>query len=130
GSGLRLLECARLRLQDVDVGQQILHVGLKKASTTRVVPLPKDLVEPISHQLDLAKVTHMADHFTTNSCGLELPLNEAWLFPAKRTSVCKLTGNVRRHHLHETVLQKAIQQAARATGLEGRATCQSLRHAF
>jgi integrase len=129
GCGLRLLECARLRVQDVDVEAGKLFVRLDKSGAKRSVSLPHSLFEAVRCQMELASSVHQKDLNSGMSGTLIPPLQPAWLFPARRLSVDSRTGVRSRHHLHETVLQKAIQEAARACGLAGRATCQALRRA-
>lgn len=130
GCGLRLLECARLRVHDIDLDGQQLRVHLHGARAARFVPLPDDLVEPVRLQVKLATSVHQQDlPGSTTDCGQDRLREDLWLFPA-RPHVDKRTDAKKRHHLHEAVLQKSLQKAARLSDLEGRATCQALRRAF
>jgi integron integrase len=142
GSGLRLLECARLRVKDLDLDAGRVLVRDGKGQKDRVTMLPARLSGPL--RAHLASVRDLFDADRGNGAGfVELPgallkkyPNAAsewqwqWVFPATRQYVHPQTGQIRRHHLHETVLQKAFRTACLAAGLSKRATCHSLRHSF
>lgn len=104
--------------------------------------LPQRLADPLREHLARTKAQHDAD-LAAGGGWVELPdaldrkLPNAgrewpwpWVFPATRTYVHEASGRVRRHHLHETVLQKAVRDAALAAGLAKRASCHTLRHSF
>ncbi len=118
GSGLRLMECCRLKIKDIDLTRQEVTLIREKGHKRRVVPLPRELLGDLAWHL--AKVRHQ--HQRDWEQGAE------WVFPATRTSLDRCTGKRRRHHMHHTVLQKAVARAALITGLNERATCRSLRH--
>ncbi len=141
GSGLRLLECARLRVKDVDLDRGELTVRGGKGEKDRVTMLPAGLYEPLRQHLDRGRRVYQHDF--AEGVGIELPSGLAakypsgsrewgwrWLFPASRTYVDRRTGEVRRHHLHETVLQRAFRAAVRAAGIAKPASCHTLRHSF
>jgi integron integrase len=142
GSGLRLMECARLRVKDVDFEGRELRIHASKGGRSRHVPLPTLLTTELQAQLSMARRQHEADvdgggGFVELPTALAAKLRSAprdwpwqWVFPATRTYVHAATGERRRHHLHETVVQRAVREAARAASLTKRASCHSFRHSF
>jgi integron integrase len=141
GSGLRLLECARLRIKDVDFDRRELVVRDGKGRKDRVTILPDGLVLPLARHFDRVKRLH--DRDTARGVGVDLPYALArkypaaaqewawrWVFPAARTYADRSTGEVRRHHLHESALQRALRAAVVEAGLSKPATCHTLRHSF
>ena len=142
GSGLRLLECCRLRVKDVDFGRHQLTVRRGKGDKDRVTMLPAALQRPLSDHLRNVKAQHDRD-LAAGAGWVELPgalsrkLPKAgrdwpwqWVFPATRTYLDPATSQRRRHHLHETVVQQAVRRAVLAAGLGKRATCHTFRHSF
>ncbi len=142
GCGLRLMECVRLRTQDIDFGYQQILVRNAKGGKDRVVPLPRTLVTSLQTQLQQTKAMHQAD--LDNGLG-EVYLPDAlarkypaaakafqwqYLFPSPRISTDPRSGAVRRHHVHENGLQKAIKQTAGKAGINKRVNCHALRHSF
>ena len=142
GSGLRLFECLRLRVKDIDFERQQIVVRDGKGRKDRVVPLPTCAIPSLHDQLDFARYQHEQDR--SNGAGfVELPdalrlkypnLSKEWpwqwVFPATRLYVDEKNGERRRHHLHETVLQRAVREAARSTGIVKHVSCHTLRHCF
>ena len=139
GAGLRLLECARLRVKDADFDRGELTVRDGKGKRDRVTLLPGGLAAPL--RAHLARVVHLDERDLAQGVGVELPyalarkypsaskgLGWRWLFPAARTYVDRHTGEVRRHHLHESLLQRAVREAVQRAGLTKPATCHTLRH--
>jgi len=142
GSGLRLLECAQLRIKDVDLERRELTVRHGKGDKDRVTLLPASLIEPLVHQIAFARAQHQRD-LAAGAGHVELPTALAaklpgasrawqwqWVFPATRTYFHAPTGERRRHHLHESVLQRAVSLAVLRARLSKRATCHTLRHSF
>ena len=142
GSGLRLLECLQLRVKDVDFESDQLTVRGGKGDKDRITMLPQSIKAELRRHLGRVKGLHERD-VAAGGGTVELPTAVArkfpnagrewrwqWVFPATRTWVDRQTGERRRHHLHETVVQRAVTQAVRAVGLSKRATCHSLRHSF
>jgi len=142
GSGLRLLECLQLRVKDVDFESDQLTVRGGKGDKDRITMLPQSIKAELRRHLGRVKGLHERD-VAAGGGVVELPTAVArkfphagldwrwqWVFPATRTWVDRQTGERRRHHLHETVVQRAVTQAVRAVGLTKRATCHSLRHSF
>ena len=142
GAGLRLMECCRLRVKDVDLDRNQLIVREGKGDKDRRTLLPAAAWVPLSRQLDAVRDQHRRD-LDVGAGWVELPqalgrklpsagrsLPWQWVFPATRTYVDPETGHRRRHHLHETVLQGAVRDAVCAAGLHKRATCHTFRHSF
>lgn len=142
GSGLRLMECCQLRVKDLDFQRQQLIVREGKGDKDRITLLPRSLHEPLRQQLEEARALHQADlargaGWVVLPHGLDRKLRGEgrtwawqWVFPATRTWRHEESGQVRRHHLHETVLQRAVKDAVRAAGIPKRATCHTFRHSF
>jgi len=141
GSGLRLLECARLRVKDVDFDRREVVIRDGKGRKDRVTLLPGGLVLPLRRHLERVKRLHLRD--SSRAVGVGLPYALArkypaasvewawrWVFPAARTYVDRSTGEVRRHHLHESALQREVRRAVVEAGLSKPATCHTLRHSF
>ena len=142
GSGLRLLECARLRVQDIDFAMNQIVVRDGKGAKDRVTVLPTVAKEPLRRHLVTVKRQHEAD-LAFGAGWVELPWALArkypnagrewpwqWTFPATRFYFDRATGQRRRHHLHESVLQRAVLDAVRQAGLSKRATPHTFRHSF
>jgi integron integrase len=142
GAGLRLLECCRLRAKDVDFARNELAIRDGKGAKDRVTVLPARLVSPLRRQMERARKLHERD-LESGLGSVALPhaqdrKNPAaarlwcwqWVFPAQRHHLDAATGQLRRHHLHETVVQRAFTDAVRASGIPKPATCHTLRHSF
>lgn len=142
GSGLRLLECAELRVKDLNLDRGELLVRDGKGGKDRVTMLPGALREAVTEHLARVHRQHDADVVAGRGSvalpgALRLKYPQApfewawqWVFPATRFYVDATTGERRRHHLHESVLQRAVKEAAGAAGIARPATCHSLRHSF
>jgi integron integrase len=142
GAGLRLMECCRLRVKDIDFGRRQLVVREGKGDKDRVALLPAALHAPLRAHLDAVQPQHQADVGQgagwvelPNALDRKLPREGQawawqWVFPATRSYVDDATGQRRRHHLHETALQRAVKDAVRASGTAKRATCHTFRHSF
>jgi len=142
GTGLRLLECLRLRVKDVDFGRNEIIVRSGKGDRDRRTMLPASVKDPLGEHLRGVLVQHQAD-LARGGGWVELPDALArkypgagrdwawqWVFPAARHYVDAVTGQRRRHHLHETVMQRAMRMATLAAGISKPASCHSLRHSF
>lgn len=140
GTGLRLMECLRLRVQDLDFGYRQILIRNAKGNKDRVAPLPERLIEPLQAQLAEAGQCYDED-LRLGFGGVWLPeaLNRKWpdagkswrwqyVFPAARLAVDPRSGRTLRHHLHESTLQKAVKGAAAAAGIDKRVSCHTLRH--
>ncbi len=142
GSGLRLMECLRLRVKDVDFHYRTITVRDAKGEQDRITILPESLVEPLQDHLRIVKRTHEEDLAKGYGAvylpyALERKVPHAstewgwqYVFPANRLSVDPRSGIVRRHHLDESGLQKAIRQAARLAGISKPVSPHTLRHCF
>lgn len=134
GSGLRLLEALMLRVKDVDFGRSEIVVRRGKGEQDRVTMLPVSvrprLVEHLrrverQHQLDLregAGAVSLPDAFGRKAPMASRAWPWQWVFPATRRYVDPATGEMRRDHLHDTAVQRAVQQAVRDAGIPKRAT--------
>ena len=142
GVGLRLLECARLRVKDIDFASSQLVVRGGKGDKDRVTMLPTAVKTDLQRHLDLVRRQHERD-LEHGAGWVELPWALArkyptagrewgwqWAFPATRIYMDRVTGQRRRHHLHESVLQRAVKDAVRRAGLAKHATCHTFRHSF
>jgi integron integrase len=142
GSGLRLMECVELRVKDLhfDRGEILIRDG--KGGKDRITMLPTAVRSPLDMHLKARRRLHEADLAASRGSvwlpnGLRRKYPRApyewgwqWVFPATRYYSDAQTGERRRHHLHESVLQRAVKHAARAAGLTRPATCHTLRHSF
>ena len=142
GSGLRLMECLRLRVKDIDFAQRQIVVRDGKGEKDRVTMLPESLVSPLQDHLRIVKRTHEED-LDKGYGAVYLPYalerkypnaEREWIwqyvFPASRLSVDPRSGIVRRRHIHESSLQKAVRAAAQATGIPKRISPHVFRHSF
>ncbi|MBM4062199.1 MAG: integron integrase, partial [Planctomycetes bacterium] len=142
GSGLRLLEALHLRVKDVDFGRRSLLVREGKGDQDRATLLPEPLIPDLQRHLAAVRRQHDADVLVgagyvelPHALGRKLP-NAArewvwqWVFPATRIYVCRETAERRRHHFHETAIQRAVHAAALAARLGKRVGCHTLRHSF
>lgn len=142
GTGMRLMECLRLRVKDVDFGRREILVRNGKGGKDRRVPLPRRVEAGLAAQVERARVLHGRDlaegfgeawlpHALSRkypSAGREFGWQ--WVFPARRRSVDPRGGARRRHHVDEAVLQRAVKAARVAAGIDKPATCHTLRHSF
>ena len=142
GSGLRLMECIRLRVKDIDFDYRQIIVREGKGFKDRITMLPEKLVKLLTHQLKRAKFIYeedIADGFgdVYLPYGLKKKYSNAskewgwqYVFPASRRSIDPRSGIERRHHISETVLQRAVKRAVRESGITKPASCHSFRHSF
>ena len=142
GTGMRVMECTRLRVQDIDFDYQQITVREAKGNKQRVVPLPEKLAPLIHAHLAQVKATH-DDDLSAGFGEVLLPVALArklgtaaksfswqYVFPATRLAFDHRTGKTRRHHIHESSLQKAIRNAAKKANFTKRVTSHTLRHSF
>jgi integron integrase len=142
GAGLRVLECCRLRVQDVDFARNQILVRGGKGDKDRVTMLPTAVKAALARHLEGVREQHRAD-LQFGAGWVELPTalmrkyphagrDWAWyrVYPATRFYREQATSQVRRHHLHETVLQKIVKDAVHRTGIAKRATPHTFRHSF
>jgi len=142
GAGLRLLECCRLRIQDVDFARNQIVVRDGKGHKDRVTMLPAAVKTSLAAHVTRVREQHQAD-LRQGAGWVELPWALArkypnagrewawqWMFPATRIYVDRGSGQRRRHHLHESVLQRVVKVVVRSAGIGKRATCHTFRHSF
>lgn len=142
GAGLRVMACVRLRVKDVDVCRRDITVREGKGNKDRHVPLPRMLAGPLRDQMAAARLLHRSDLaagfgavYLPHALGRKYP-NAArewgwqYVFPASQRSRDPRSGEVRRHHLNEKVLQRAVRKARVAAGIDKPASCHTLRHSF
>jgi len=142
GAGLRLLECCRLRIKDVDFATNQITIRDGKGSKDRVTMLPRAVKIDLARHVERARALHQRD-LAAGAGWVELPWALGrkypnagrewawqWVFPATRLYVDPSTGQRRRHHLHESVVQRAVREAVLKAGLAKKATCHTFRHSF
>lgn len=142
GAGLRLMECLRLRVKDVDFGYRQLIVRDGKGQQDRVTMLPQRAMEPMKWHLEKAQALHrqdlsegFGDVYLPYALARKCPnagTEWAWqyVFPARKRSVDPRSGVTRRHHVDSKMLQRAVRKAVRETHLSKPASCHTLRHSF
>lgn len=142
GSGLRLMECLRLRVKDVDLARHEITVREGKGGKDRKTVLPERLRFALQAQIDSVRVLHARDleagfGATSLPCALARKYRNAerdqgwqYVFSAARRAVDPADGREKRHHLDESVLQRAVRNAARAAGIVKSVSPHTLRHCF
>ena len=142
GAGLRLMECVRLRVKDVDFARNQIAVRDGKGGKDRVTVLPHALAAPLARHLERIRALHgrdLSEGFGAVSLPFALrrkyPNAErewAWqyVFPSARRAIDPRSGRELRHRVQETALQKAVKQAVRAAGINRPASCHTFRHSF
>lgn len=142
GSGLRLLECLRLRVKDIDFGYRQITVREGKGMRERITLLPERLCRPLEAHLARVKELHQQDLargggsvYLTHGLSRKYPnAARAWVwqyvFPAEKISVDPRNGEKRRHHVGEKNLQNAVKQAILSAGVPKAASCHTFRHSF
>jgi integron integrase len=142
GSGLRLMECLRLRIKDIDFAQCQIVVRDGKGAEDRVTMLPNSLMTPLQEHLLRVKRLHERD--VARGCGsVYLPFalerkypqaHRRWIwqyvFPSERLSKAPRSALMRRHHVSESSLQKAVNHAAHLAEINKRVSCHTFRHSF
>lgn len=142
GTGMRLLEGLRLRVKDIDFERKVIVVREAKGNKDRVVMLPGSLIPSLRGELAAARQVWEKDRRLQQS-GVEMPhaleskyphVGETWgwfwVFPSPSTSVDPRTGVIRRHHLHEERLQRAMKRAVSQASIRKRVSAHTLRHSF
>lgn len=142
GAGLRLREALALRVQDVDIERNLITVRSGKGDKDRAAILPAPLREALAQQVEHVRRLHRRD-LAAGFGEVYLPYaierkypnaatDTGWqfLFPSTKIGACPRTGVMRRHHLHDSALSKALKAAARAAGIEKRVGAHTLRHSF
>jgi integron integrase len=142
GSGLRLMECLRLRLKDVDIARNEITVREGKGAKDRRTVLPASLRDALLRQMEDTRVIHAADleagfgavslpfALARKYPGAPMELGWQYMFPASRRAIDPRDGKQKRHHLDDKVLQRAVSNAARMAGIKKPVTPHTLRHSF
>lgn len=142
GSGLRLLECLRLRVKDIDFSYRQITVREGKGMRERVTILPERLIRPLQAHLARVKELHHQDLargggtvYLPSALRRKYPSSaRGWIwqyvFPAEKMSVDPRSGEKRRHHLAERNLQNAVRDAIRTSNIPKAASCHTFRHSF
>lgn len=142
GCGMRLMECIRLRVLDVDFEYKQIIIRQAKGKKDRVVPIPLLLMDDLKHQIDRVEVQHQRDRangyghvYMPDALSRKYPKAETefkwqYVFPAKVISRDPRSGHYRRHHMHESSLQKAIKRAALHAGIAKQVSSHTMRHSF
>lgn len=142
GAGLRLSECLRLRILDLDIARCEVTVHSGKGARDRSSTLPRALVPDLRDQLHRARLVHQRD-LADGWGAVDLPdslqrkypaaqyeWRWQWVFPQQQRWTDKRTHHQGRHHVHPTVVQRAVRSAVRQAGLTKQATCHTFRHSF
>ena len=142
GSGLRLMECARVRVKDVDFQMNQLMVRDGKGLKDRVTLLPESVKPSLEEHLVYARSIHKKDLaqgygavYLPHALARKYPnaqreWNWQYVFPAKSLSADPRSGEIRRHHVHENSLQKAVKSAVKLASINKPVSCHTLRHSF
>ncbi len=142
GAGLRLMECIRLRVKDLDFAYHQITVREGKGAQDRITMLPQSLEQALQRHLAKVRLVHEADvlegygdvylpyAFANKDPSAAQSWEWQYVFPASKRSLDPRSGVERRHHLSETVLQKAVKDALRRAGIPKRGSCHTLRHSF
>ena len=142
GAGLRMMECVRLRVKDLDFAYHQITIHEGKGAKGRITMLPQSLEKAFQHHLAKVRLVHEDDllegygavylPYAFEHKDLSAATSWEWqyVFPASKRSIDPRSGVERRHHLSETVLQKAVKDAIRGAGIPKRGSCHTLRHSF
>ena len=143
GSGLRVMECVRLRVQDIDFDKLTILVRDGKGRKSRITTLAPELCEALLAQIEYVRGLFIKDSSDSNWDGVYLPfaldkkypkapfeLGWQYLFSAEKFSADPRSNKHRRHHISEQVPQRALKRAVRKSGINKLATCHTLRHSF
>jgi integron integrase len=142
GAGLRLMECVRLRVKDVDFTYRQILVRDGKGQKDRVTMLPQAIAEPLRQHVEKVKVLHeedLAEGFgevylpfalARKYTGASREWGWQYVFSARRRSIDPRSGTERRHHIDEKTLQEAMKKAVRAAKIAKPGSCHTLRHSF
>lgn len=142
GGGLRLLECVRMRVQDIDFEIKMIYVRGAKGGKDRITLLPEFLIDDLNMQIEEVKKIHNKDltegfgeTYLPESLARKYPsaandFRWQYVFPSKKLSRDPRTGANRRHHVLESGLQKAVKVAVTRAGIIKRVSCHTFRHCF
>lgn len=142
GSGLRLMECVRLRVKDIDFEYKTITVRDGKGEKDRVTPLPDSIIPALRRQIEQVRLYHQEDLaagfgevYLPGALQKKYPnanreLVWQYLFPASKRSMDPRAGKHRRHHIDESGLQRAVKEASQKAGIQKRVSCHTFRHSF
>ena len=142
GSGLRLMECLRLRIKDVDFENKYLIIRNGKGEKDRVTILPNNMVNEIKNQMNGVNKLHKSDlNLGFGKVSLPYALEKkypnadkefAWqyVFPSTKRAKDPISREIKRHHLHESALQRAVKKAIADAKIHKHASCHTFRHSF
>ena len=142
GSGLRLMECLRLRVKDIDFDLKQIIVRDGKGHKDRISLLPEKLIGPLQNQLKIVKIWHEKDLqlgfgsvYLPNALERKYPnanneFSWQYVFPSGKFSIDPRTGIKRRHHIDESVVQKAVKNAIKNANISKVGSCHTFRHSF
>ncbi len=142
GGGLRLMETLTLRIKDIDFDNREIKVRSGKGQKDRVTMLPDRIIPALQRHIAQVLQQHRADLANgTGSVAMPFSLGQKypraawepgwqWVFPATRQYTDPASGHRRRHHLHESVVQRHVREAVRRAGILKRASCHTFRHSF
>ena len=142
GCGLRLTEALNLRIKDIDFGQSIIVVRDAKGGKDRTVPLPRMLARPLAFQIERAKKIHQMD-LAAGFGKASLPyallrkypkagVSQLWqyVFPSYKRSIDPRSGETKRHHLYDSIMEDALARAVSSAVVNKRVTCHTFRHSY
>ena len=142
GTGMRLMEALRLRIKDVDFARNVIVIRQAKGNKDRVVMLPAALKDPLRQQAATARLLWQSDR-QRGLPGVEVPhaleskfpklglkWGWFWMFPSPTLAMDPRSGVLRRHHLYEERLQRALKAAVQDAGIQQRVTAHTFRHSF
>jgi integron integrase len=142
GTGMRLMECIRLRVKDLDFGRNEITIREGKGRKDRVTVLPAAVLDDLKRQLVLARrwydqdrVNHVPGVFMPDALARKYPNAGKewawhWVFPSSKLSTCPRTKVIRRHHMDEKAIQRSMKQAVHRVGIAKPASPHTLRHSF
>ncbi len=142
GGGLRIMECLRLRVKDIDFDNHSIRVYDGKGGDDRITVLPDSLIAPLREHLEQVRAIHQKDlnegfgsAYMPFGLAKKFPnAHKEWIwqyiFPASSRSIDPLDKVTRRHHIHETAVQKAVKAAAQAAKIQKRVSPHTFRHSF
>jgi integron integrase len=142
GTGMRLLECLRLRVKDVDFDRRQIVLRQAKGGKDRTVMLPDALRDALREQVERVRVLWEQDRreeragvWMPDALAVKYPnagkeIGWQWVFPSAHPSLDPRSNLTRRHHLHDNALRAAVREAARVAGIAKPVTCHTLRHSF
>jgi len=142
GCGMRLMECVRLRVLDVDFDYRQLLIRAAKGKKDRIAPIPEKLLITLQQKLESVKSLHeedlqqgygavyLPDALVRKYPRAEKEFRWQFVFPSIRVSADPRSGEIRRHHIHQTGLQRHLKRAADSSGINKKVSCHTLRHSF